>query len=529
MKLILKYESFTNMNNVCHKQDLNSIEKVILFMTYIFSYYSIHNLIKSRKISFAKNKPCFVYGCHNIAHCVNCQKSTGFSIKEMYRANSLQGHFRRINMNDTLLKSEINYNTSYETAPWGNQKDFDLPKASNNIIDAEYTVTVPSIEIIATNDNNPDNQPTPPATSTALIPYGNATQLVSIPQSPENLMACIELNQGIAKTAMNLAQKHSLTKTDMAQLYQKAWKHAAIVFEAQSRLGSIFKDIQPLQGRRTDLLKNSDTNTSQQLPGKTEKKLTKEEFIKQNWGYDSKKAWELELLTDEKLKRKTYETARKNEEYPSLKLALKIRKEEREKLSVSSAVAAKNQAKHNANQKKIREKAIKDAIKFSKLTRKTSNVLQNQLYDVIYADFIDSGISFDNLKNLQLPANENAVLLLWTNCKNLPLSLELAQTWGFKYQESAIWNYMAPTAGKYVKIQHRQLLICTKGEEIQPEYQESSVLNLHKDEAIDAKNHYYAMVEQMFPDGAYLDLSNDTAYNSKWTLLKQLNASEKGE
>ena len=88
---------------------------------------------------------------------------------------------------------------------------------------------------------------------------------------------------------------------------------------------------------------------------------------------------------------------------------------------------------------------------------------------------------------------------------------------------------MAPTAGKYVKIQHRQLLICTKGEEIQPEYQESSVLNLHKDEAIDAKNHYYAMVEQMFPDGAYLDLSNDTAYNSKWTLLKQLNASEKGE
>lgn len=432
-------------------------------------------------------------------------------------------------MKNTLYKSEVNYNTSYETAPWGSQTDFALPKASNNIIDAEYTVTSPSANIIATNDNNPDNQPTPPATSTALIPYGNTTQPVSIPLSPDHLMACIELNQGIASTAMNLAQKHSLTKTDMAQLYQKAWKHAAIVFEAQSRLGSIFKNIKSLQGRRTDLLKKSDTNTSQQLPGEMEKKLTKEEFIKQNWGYDSKKAWELELLTDKKLKRKTYEIARKNEEYPSLKLALKIRKEEREKLSVSSAVAAKNQAKHDANQKKIREKAIKDAIKFNKLTRETSNVLPDQRYDVIYADFLDSAISFDDLKNIQLPANENAVLLLWTNCKNLPQSLELVQTWGFKYQEAAIWNYMAPSTGKFVKIQHRQLLICTKGEEIKPEYQESSVLNLHKDEAIDAKNHYYAMVEQMFPNGAYLDLSSDTAYNSKWTLLKQLNASEKGE
>lgn len=128
--------------------------------------------------------------------------------------------------------------------------------------------------------------------------------------------------------------------------------------------------------------------------------------------------------------------------------------------------------------------------------------LPNLCYDVIYADFPDSEISFDDFKNLKLPANENAVLFLWADCKNLPQSLELAQTWGFKYQESAIWNYMASSTGKFVKIQHQQLLICTKGEEIQPEYQESSVLNLHKDEAIDAKNHYYAMVEQMFPDGA---------------------------
>jgi len=432
-------------------------------------------------------------------------------------------------MINTALNTETALTINNETQPWGAPEEFDMPKAT--VIDAEYTVIAPSVENTATNDNNPDNQPTPPATSTALIPYGNTTQAVALPVYPEHLIACIELNQGIAKTAMNLAKKHSLTTADMDQLYQKAWKHAAIVFEAQSRLGKIFKDIQSLQGRRTDILKKTNANTSEQLPDNLEKKLTKEEFIKQNWGYNSKKAWELELLTDEELKRKTYELAIKNEEYPSLKLALKIRKEEREKLSVSSAAAAKNKAKHTATQKKIQEKAIKDAIKFNKLTRKNATVLSDHLYNVIYADFLDSEISLDKLQNLEVPASENAVLLLWTDCKNLPYALDLAQTWGFEYQESAIWNYMTSATGKFVKIQHHQLLICTKGNGIKAEYQEASVLNLHKDESTDAKKHYYAMVEQMFPDGAYLDISNDTTYNSRWTTLQQLNTAtaEKGE
>lgn len=434
-------------------------------------------------------------------------------------------------MINTVLKNETTSTLNHETAPWGNREDFDLPETSNAIIDAEYTEVTPDIVNTAANDNNTDNQPTPPATSTALIPYGSTTQAIALPVSPSKLTTCIELNQGLAETAMNLAKKHNLSKEDMDKMYQKAWLHASIVFEAQSRLGHIFKNLQTFQGRRTDLLKKSGKNSSEQLPGNQEKKLTKEEFIKQNWGYDSKKAWELELLTDEELKRKTYETARKNEEYPSLRLALQIRKEEREKLSVSSALTAKNKAKHNANQKKIREKAIKDTITFSKLTRKNAKVLPDQLYDVIYADFPGSEVSFDELQNLAVPASENSVLLFWTDCKNLAQALDLVQIWGFEYQESAIWNHMTSTGGKFVKIQHRQLLICTKGDGIKSEYQENSVLNLHQDETSEAKNHYYAMVEQMFPDGAYLDVSNDTAHNSKWTTLQQLTTAtaEKGE
>lgn len=422
----------------------------------------------------------------------------------------------------TLLANEIitTANNVNETQPWGAPEEFDMPEAT--IIDAEYTIIAPSVENTATNDNNPDNQPTPPATLTALIPYGNTTQAIAIPVSPEHLKACIEINQGIATTAMNLVQKHSLTKTNMDQLYLKAWKHAAIVFEAQSHLGQIFKNIEPSQGRRTDLLKKSDINAPEQLPDNLEKKLTKEEFIKQNWGYDSKRAWELELLTDEELKRKTYEIAKQSEEYPSLKLALKIRKEEREKLSVSSATAAKNQAKHTATQKKVQEKAIKDAIKFNKLTRKKAKVLSDQLYNVIYADYSNIEIPFEDLEKLEIPASDNSVLFIWTDNKNLSLTLDLVKHWGFEYQESLIWNYMASFVGKFTKNQHKQLLICTKGDGLKNEYQESSVLNLHKNEEIDAKNHYYAMVEQMFPDGAYLDMFATVKNNEKWSLYSEI-------
>ena len=46
---------------------------------------------------------------------------------------------------------------------------------------------------------------------------------------------------------------------------------------------------------------------------------------------------------------------------------------------------------------------------------------------------------------------------------------------------------MASSVGKFIKNQHKQLLICTKGDGLKSEYQEASVLNLHKNEEVDAK------------------------------------------
>lgn len=49
-----------------------------------------------------------------------------------------------------------------------------------------------------------------------------------------------------------------------------------------------------------------------------------------------------------------------------------------------------------------------------------------------------------------------------------------------------------------------------------------SVLNLHKNEEEYAKKYYYSMIEQMFPDGAYLDMFANTAHNEKWSLWSEI-------
>ena len=292
-------------------------------------------------------------------------------------------------MTNVNIAAETISNTLYETKPYGTPEEFNLQAIPEKIIDVEYVEADDDLEGKSANDNGTDNNPIPPVTANALIPVGNSYQSVALPVAPENLKICIEINQSIAEATMKMAKKCSITKSDMEHLYQKAWKHAAIVFEAQSRLGKLFKNIGTAQGFRTDLLK---TTTNKQLPGKSEKKLTKEEFIKQNWGYDTKKAWELERLADDNLKNKTYEYAKKHEEYPSLRLALKIRKEENKKLSTANSLQIKNQIKHENEQKRLQEAAIKDAVKFSKLTRKTANILPDNSFNVIYADCTNTAV-----------------------------------------------------------------------------------------------------------------------------------------
>lgn len=141
-----------------------------------------------------------------------------------------------------------------------------------------------------------------------------------------------------------------------------------------------------------------------------------------------------------------------------------------------------------------------------------------------------------SLKEINVPANENSVLLLWTDNNNLMEALDVISSWGFTYKDMCIWNHLAASqTGIFTRNQHSILLFAIKGEGLKPDdkSKEASVLSLHSNQIEDVKAYYHDMLETLFPDGAYLDLCDTTAYNSKWKTLSEIstqsNNSEQGE
>ncbi len=101
-----------------------------------------------------------------------------------------------------------------------------------------------------------------------------------------------------------------------------------------------------------------------------------------------------------------------------------------------------------------------------------------QLYDLIYADppwaYSNTAtrgsadkhyptMSLQEIKGLDLPAKENAVLFLWSTSALLPEALQVMQQWNFKYKTSIIWNKELIGLGNYVRNQHEILLLGLRG------------------------------------------------------------------
>ena len=185
----------------------------------------------------------------------------------------------------------------------------------------------------------------------------------------------------------------------------------------------------------------------------------------------------------------------------------------------------KNQEKHNKNQEKLKEHAKKDAEEFQKLHRTEATILEDNTFNVIYADTLSVDIKIKSLKNISIPSNENSVLLLSCNSDNLLDALDIIKSWDFEYREMCIWNHIVPSQkGLFVRNQHSILLFATKGNglETKNKHKESSILNMHLDEKNEVSGYYYNMLETLFSDGAYLDVCNKKAYNLKWKTLSEI-------
>lgn len=366
-------------------------------------------------------------------------------------------------------------------------------------------------EVINTNINEQTT-----SSSTPLTVLGNPSNLI-VPENPKDCFPFIAVCDGILRTAGNMLKQLNKEDEQYHAIMRISWQYAILRLKAQYNLGKYFSTIEGSQGIASD--------------------SGKEKILKEQYGISVKRGWQHEQLYKHKdLMQKTIKRAKSRDDLPTLRLAMTIYDEEKKKASDEAKENQKNQAKHEANQQKLKEKAIKDAIKFQKLHRTDTTVLDDETFNVIYADPLSINIPMTSLKGIDIRANEDSVLLIWTDSCNLLEALEVINSWGFIYKDMCVWNHLAAAqTGEFAKQQHSTLLFAIKGQGLEPDDNSlaSSVLSIHSNQIEDVKSYYHDLLETMFPDGAYLDLCDTTAYNSKWKTLSEISNqqsnSEKGE
>ena len=105
----------------------------------------------------------------------------------------------------------------------------------------------------------------------------------------------------------------------------------------------------------------------------------------------------------------------------------------------------------------------------------------NRKYDIIYADppwryeYPPMGatnrsienhyptMSIDELKQMVIPMQSNAVMFMWASAPKLKESIELLEFWGFTYRTCIVWDKKVIGMGYWARNQHELLLIGVRG------------------------------------------------------------------
>lgn len=310
--------------------------------------------------------------------------------------------------------------------------------------------------------------------------------------------------------ALKLLKLKKLSKDDYQKLFNKAFVDASSLLRADLKLAEKFKNLPTADGFRSDKYKLKG--------GKTATK-TKAKILEVEYGLKYQQAWEIQQI-DEKFVKETIEEARKKDELPTRRLALKILRKQ-------------HIAKNKANKMEERRKS------FASIHSSEAIKLDGDKYNIIYANPIyksetsdkQLAVSTEDMKKMQIPADDNAVLFLWTNAKELINSLEIVNAWGFTYRDQAVWDFeKVNTANLCFESRHKILLVATKGDKLpKPALTKTSVFRERSDKTDLKPAYYYETIARMFPEGAYLDVFAKEPFNSKWTTFYNNNAEVKND
>lgn len=155
-------------------------------------------------------------------------------------------------------------------------------------------------------------------------------------------------------------------------------------------------------------------------------------------------------------------------------------------------------------------------------------------YDVIYCDppwrydFAETSnrkienqyptMTVEQMAELEIPADDNAVIYMWATAPKLKEALKLMDAWGFEYKTNAVWDKEIIGMGYWFRGQHELLLVGVKGQYSPPaaDKRYSSVVEERRTKHSAKPLKVYDMIEDMFPSSKYIELFSRNKHNENW-------------
>ena len=172
-----------------------------------------------------------------------------------------------------------------------------------------------------------------------------------------------------------------------------------------------------------------------------------------------------------------------------------------------------------------RQEAIQAAIDAPKTTNHIDIFNTDKKYRVIYADppwqYNDKQdtaklggavkhyptMPLDEICALPVPAENNAVLFLWTTSPMLEDAFKVIHAWGFNYKSSFIWDKVSHAMGHYNSVRHEFLLVCTRGS-CTPDVPRlvDSVVSIERTEHSKKPKEFREIIDMLYPIGERLEM-----------------------
>lgn len=284
--------------------------------------------------------------------------------------------------------------------------------------------------------------------------------------------------------------KVGLAQEVRAQKLQEAQAISEAVLDAEVKIGELMAKVPTQQGKRTDI-KLLDTAVQK----------SKQQFI-EDAGFTVKQAQRFETLAAHpEIVEQAKAEARENDDIVSRSLVL------------------------NMIKKQERQEAIQEQIARPKASNHIDIYTTDKRYRVIYADppwsYNDKQdtpqlggavkhyptMPLEDICDIPIPAEKNAVLFLWTTSPMLEDAFKVINAWGFNYKSSFIWDKISHAMGHYNSVRHEFLLIATRGK-CTPDVPKllDSVVSIERTEHSRKPKEFRDMIDLLYPIGERLEM-----------------------